>query len=301
MCKPGIKDDVDDVKMSSNSNKSDEINENDYLHGRIVTLRHVFQAVDFDASLWDSLFAKDTVLTRKVAVIATAAAVANKVKRRSQKKHRSSARTGTDTDVCTGTVTSIVSNASTTASTTQKLVSTTPDADVSPYYTSMTLSFVLNFLEISMDDSDNDGKAVNSIPEEYLNTAPAYRGLEDFCLHHPHLHDSLLQCITMGLSNEICTSYFAYIQESSQSVEELQTLLDGAIRLITQHNLREMQLALGTPLPEPTTPLRSGGGNGTKGASLLRHEEMWPERHHDQEYVMPNNNCRSPVGRASME
>jgi hypothetical protein len=129
----------------------------------------------------------------------------------------------------------------------------------------MKLAHVLTFLEITNnknEDDNNDGDSHmnesnnnNHILDNYLQTAPAYRGLEDFAMHHPHLHDSLLQCITMGLSHAMCTYYMAYLEESSQSVDDWRARLDGAIQLVTQHNLCEMgSSSTTTTIKESTTP-----------------------------------------------
>ena len=104
------------------------------------------------------------------------------------------------------------------------------ESTLTPFATISTLQSVLAFLEI--DDS--------SIPSEYLAMEPASSGLELCMIHHPHLHDNLLQAITIMLLRITTELHSHHVAQQARSVQEHADMLNRAIQQLTLINRNQL-------------------------------------------------------------
>jgi len=105
------------------------------------------------------------------------------------------------------------------------------DDEVSKNSSIQSLRAVLEFLEID---------AYSTIPDEYLDMEPASSALEEFQIHHGHLHDSLLHSLCMALAHFSSSLYVQYARETAQSVQDLERMYDAGITVLTRINHHQL-------------------------------------------------------------
>lgn len=199
----------------------------------ILRLRDVFLAIDFDSALWDALFASSCSVAMPrnqpqasaipwTATAAAAAAVPPRTVRRPT----------TGTTIWRG---SHGTKSNTTTTTISTKSSYLMSSNQGRHRRSMsTLASVLTFLHID--------HSTIAIPPEYLVMTPACDGLEHFRIHHPHLHDCLLQTITMAVLRSSMDLHSQHVAETATSLGDHITMINHAIRNLTDINRKQLPL-----------------------------------------------------------
>ena len=194
----------------------------DKMEDCILILRDVFVAVDFDAALWDSLFSAVPTTTAKTTTTTTMMT--------STRFNQAIAGHGFSAakDSSAPAMPSMRGKRRSTPTPTH--TPTHAQSTPSQFATISTLASVLAFLEI--DDS--------SIPPEYLAMEPASSGLEQCMINHPHLHDSLLQAITIMLLRVTTELHSHHVAQQARSVQEHAEMLNSAIQQLTEINRNQL-------------------------------------------------------------
>ena len=201
----------------------------------ILRLRDVFLAIDFDSALWDALFASSCSAAvprsqpqqpQASAIPCTTAAAAE--------SPRTVRRPTTGTTIWRGSH-GTKSNTTISTKSSNRSNSSMNLSNQGRHRRSMsTLASVLTFLHID--------HSTIAIPPEYLVMTPACDGLEHFRIHHPHLHDCLLQTITMAVLRSSMDLHSQHIAETATSLVDHITMLNHAIRNLTDINRKQLPL-----------------------------------------------------------
>jgi hypothetical protein len=179
----------------------------------IVLLRDVFLAIDFDSALWDALFDSCSE---------SLAAVARKTPSPSPAIQAA----------FLGPVGATTMNRGTNTNLTMRLNCSNDTRSIS------TLSSVLTFLQID--------ESTIAIPPEYLVMTPAWDGLEHVRIQHPHLHDCLLQIITMAVLRISLELFSQHVSETAKSLQDHINMLNAAIRNLTDINYKQLSTTQST-------------------------------------------------------
>jgi hypothetical protein len=180
------------------------------LEDSIWDLRNIYLSIDYDISLWESLFACFDTSNSNTPVDLDE----NKITHECSEKHQSNNQTKESFSLL-----------SCQSSRNQNSM--------------LTLATISTFLDIPMND----------IPTKYLTMSPASDGMLCLQLDHPHAHDDLLLSLTNALWRVSIELHTRIVAIRAQSVPDQIRILNAAIHNLTDLNQIQLQQSLPVNLP----------------------------------------------------